>query len=104
MKVLVAGERACNLGSASRQAAFGLLLERLAQSFDFVLVDAPPAGPPGAGGLSPALAAHTDGVLLVLPARVAAGDAARGAIEEFRRAGARVLGVIMNRAGSRRRS
>ena len=74
-----------------------LLLGRLAQAFDFVLVDAP------AGGVTPALAAQADGALLVVPARSAASDATRGVIEDFRRAGARVLGVVMNRAGTRRR-
>ena len=103
LKLLVAGQRACDLAHPSRQVAFGLMLERLARAFDFVLVDAPAAGPPGAGGSTPALAAHTDGVLLVVPERSAATAATRDAIEEFRRAGARVLGVVMNRVGSRRR-
>jgi Mrp family chromosome partitioning ATPase len=104
LKLLVAGRNACDLSTASRQVAFGLLLERLAQVFDFVLVDAPAAGPPGAGGIAPALATRADGVLLVVPARSAASMATRGAIEEFRRAGARVLGVVMSGAASRGRS
>jgi Mrp family chromosome partitioning ATPase len=97
LKVLVAGQRRCDLTSHAHQTAFGLLLERLAQAFDFVLVDAP------AGGVTPALAALADGALLVVPARSAASDATRSVIEDFRRAGARVLGVVMNRAGTRRR-
>ena len=104
LKVMVAGRRCSDLSNPSRQVAFGLLLDRLAQAFDFVLVDAPAAGPAGAGGIAPALATHTDGVLLVVPASAAASTAARGAIEEFRRAGARVLGVVVNAAGSRRPS
>ena len=102
LKVLVAGQGARDLAHASRQAAFGLLLERLARAFDHVLVDAPAADPGGAGGGAATLATHADGVLLVVPARAAAGAATRGAISELRRAGARVLGVVMNRAPSRR--
>jgi len=97
LKVLVAGQRPCDLTSQARQIAFGLLIERLAQAFDFVLVDAP------AGGATPALAAQADGALLVVPARSAASGATRDVIEDFRRAGARVLGVVMNRAGMRSR-
>jgi Mrp family chromosome partitioning ATPase len=104
LKVLVAGGHGCDLSTPARQVAFGLLLARLARAFDFVLVDAPAAGPPGAGGISPAIAAHADGVLMVVPADSAASTGARRAIEDFRRAGARVLGVVMNQAGSRRRS
>jgi hypothetical protein len=102
LKVLVAGERACDLTTTPHQVGFGLLLERLAQAFDFVLVDAPATG--AMGGVTPALAAHTDGVLLVASAAAAGNAATRVAIEDLRRAGARVHGVILNRAGSRRRS
>jgi Mrp family chromosome partitioning ATPase len=104
LKVLVAGQSACDLTSASQQAAFGLLLERLAQAFDFVIVDAPAAGLPGTASVTPALAAQADGALLVVPARAAASPATRGAIEDLRRAGARVLGVVLNLARSGGRS
>ena len=103
LKVVVAGQGAGGLDSASRQAAFGLLIERLGRAFDHVLVDAPAVGAGGAGGAA-TLAAHVDGVLLVVPAVGAAGATTRGAIEELRRAGGRVLGVVMNPAASRRRS
>jgi len=97
LKVLVAGQEPCDLTSHSHQAAFGLLIERLAQAFDFVLVDAP------AGGVTPALAAQADGAMLVVPACSAASITTRAVIEDFRRAGARVLGVVMNRARMRGR-
>ena len=103
LKVMVAGHGASGLDSASRQAAFGLLLERLSRTFDHVLVDAPAVGADRAGGAA-TLAAHAHGVLLVVPAESAAGAATRGAIEELRRAGGRVLGVVMNPAASRRRA
>jgi len=102
LKVLVAGQGARELTNAARQAAFGLLLERLARAFDHVLVDAPAPEPGGAGGGATALAKYADGVLLVVPARAPAGPATRGTIAELRRAGARVLGVVMNHAPSRR--
>jgi len=101
LKVVVAGQRASGLTSASHQAAFGLLLERLARAFDHVLVDAPAVGTCGGAA---SLAAHADGVLLVVPAESAAGAATRGAIDVLRRAGGRVLGVIMNPTATRRRS
>jgi Mrp family chromosome partitioning ATPase len=104
LKVLVAGERLCDLTNASRQAAFGLLLGRLAQAFDFVIVDAPAAGAPGGGDVTPALATYADGALLVVGADAATGTAARATLEDYRRAGARMLGLVLNRAGSRRRA
>ena len=104
LKVLVAGQGASDLARAPRQVAFGLLLERLGRAFDHVLVDAPAVGANGAGDGAAALAAHADGVLLVVPAESPAGTATRGAIEELRRAGGRVLGVVMNPAATRRRS
>ena len=103
LKILVAGHGAGDLDSAPRQAAFGLLLERLGRAFDHVLVDAPAVGEDRAGGAA-TLAAHADGVLLVVPAESAAGAATRGAIEELRRAGGRVLGVVMNPGASRGRA
>jgi Mrp family chromosome partitioning ATPase len=103
LRALVAGRRACDLSRPARQAALGLLLARLTRSFDFVLVDAPAAGASGEGGVAEAIAAHADGAVLVVPPGGAPLHTTRDTIEDFRRAGVRLLGVVMcgAAAGSR---
>src|SRR5262245_5781616 len=104
LKVLVAGAASHrSFTEPARQTGFGLLLERLSLAFDFVLVDAPAVDEPGSAGVSMSLSAYTDGVMLVVPARTAATDSTRHAIDELRRVGARVLGMVLNRAGERGR-
>jgi non-specific protein-tyrosine kinase len=77
------------LGSERMQQVLALL----SQQADMVVVDTPPA----AAVTDPSvLAAHCDGVLLILePGKTPRGAAAL-AVENLRRAGARVIGVVFN--------
>ena len=68
------------------------ILEELEAQFDFVVIDSTPTIVTD----SQLIAARVDGVLLVLwPGRTHA-EAARAAVEGYRRVGARLLGVVMN--------
>jgi Mrp family chromosome partitioning ATPase len=61
--------------------------------FALVLGDGPPS--PRLGAVS-ALAAWCDGVLFVVKPGAAEASAARSAVEELRRSGANILGVVLN--------
>jgi capsular exopolysaccharide synthesis family protein len=68
------------------------ILDELQSEFDIVIIDSTPTIVTD----SQLIAARVDGVLLVLwPGRTNA-DAARSAVEQYRRVGARMLGVVMN--------
>lgn len=68
------------------------ILDELESQFDLVIVDSTPTIVTD----SQLIAARVDGVLLVLwPGRTNA-DAARSAVEQYRRVGAHLLGVVMN--------
>jgi len=98
LRVLTAGARPCDPAAPSRQAPFGLLLDRLARAYDMVLVDAPATGPVVRSSPTLPLAARADGVLLVVRSGAADLTAARDAVDELRRAGACMLGIVLNRA------
>jgi capsular exopolysaccharide synthesis family protein len=69
------------------------ILTRLVEIADIVIIDAPPFIVPDASVLS----AKTDGVLLVVRPGVTHEAAARGMMEQIRRAGARVVGIALSR-------
>ena len=95
LKVLTAGRKACDLLSPSHLSAFTQLLERVSRMFDVVLIDGPPMS-----RLGPAATLSTlvDGVLLVVKADGAEVQEIRRASDDLLRAGANVLGVILNGA------
>jgi Mrp family chromosome partitioning ATPase len=93
LKLLAAGQRPCDLLAPRYVDAFTLLMGRLGRVFDLVLVDGPPS--PRLGAVS-ALAAWCDGVLFVVKPGAAEASAARSAVEELRRSGANILGVVLN--------
>jgi Mrp family chromosome partitioning ATPase len=68
-------------------------MAELRSEFDYVLINAPPAG---AYSQVASLAALTDGVILVLQAHSTRRDVARQVKEELESAGARVLGAVLN--------
>ena len=74
------------------------LLSRTAPLFDWVIVDTPPVLPVSDAGI---LAAHCDGVVLVVRAGTTAYDTAGAALEELR--GKKLLGVVLNRVETRDR-
>ena len=92
LKLISAGPPPPNpaeLLSSRRSAEF---LAEMRRRFDYVLIDAPPVGISD----SAVLAAHGDGVLLVLDSRRTRKGALRHAIRVLRGVGANVLGTVMN--------
>ncbi len=95
LSVLAAGPRADNpadlLGSRQMEA----LISRLRGEAEFVLFDAPPVLAVTDAAL---LAAHMDGVMLVLNAGQTRRDHAERARELLERVRARVIGAVLNNA------
>jgi len=95
LKALTAGERPCDLLSKRHLRPFAMLLERLGRTFDVVLVDGPPVS---LGSPAAPIAALAHGVLLVVKADETEVASVRRAVEELRRGGGNVLGVVLNQA------
>ena len=95
LKVLTAGTQACDLLAPRYHTPFRLLLDRLARTFDIVLLDSTPVSL-----TTPAsrLAALVDGVVLVVKADGAEVRAIRRTLLELRRAGGNVLGAVLSEA------
>lgn len=68
------------------------ILDELTSRFDMVVVDSTPTLVTD----SQLIAARVDGVLIVVRAGQTQSDATRNTIEQYRRVGARLLGVILN--------
>jgi len=94
LKLLPAGRRPRDLRTPSLFAPFGLLLDRLGAVFDLVLVDAPPIS--RTGPVVP-FARIVDGVLLVVKERGAEIATVRRAVDELKRSGGNVIGIVLNR-------
>ncbi|MQL53505.1 polysaccharide biosynthesis tyrosine autokinase [Desulfofundulus thermobenzoicus] len=77
------------LGSEKVRALWPALLER----FDYVIVDSPPVLAVTDAAL---LAAQVNGVLLVIRAAATRVEIAREAKEQLAKAGARIIGVVLN--------
>jgi Mrp family chromosome partitioning ATPase len=92
LKLLPAGNRPSDLIAARQSRPFELLIQRLGRAFEFVLVDVPPASL-----LTPtaSLATVVDGVIMVVRAGRFETSAIQQAIEQLRRAGARIVGVVL---------
>jgi Mrp family chromosome partitioning ATPase len=95
LKVLTAGRRACDLLSPNHLSAFAQLLDRVSRMFDVVILDGPPMSRLGPAAT---LSGLVDGVLLVVKADGAEVQEIRRASDDLLRAGANVLGVILNGA------
>lgn len=76
------------------------ILTRLQESASVVIIDSPPF----VVADSTVLAAKVDGVLLVIQPGKTHADAARAMIDQLDRAGARVIGVVLNRVPRKSRS
>ncbi len=74
------------------------LIETLKSHFDMVIFDTPPCLPVADTAI---LARHMDGVLLIVNAGRTRRDTAVKAKETLQRAGARVVGVVLNRVSQR---
>ena len=96
--MLTAGTRACDLLGQRSNGAFRLLLNRLGRVFDIILMDAPAVS---MASPTAALSSVADGVLLVLRADGPEVESVRRALDDLRRAGGNVLGVVLNQAGAK---
>jgi Mrp family chromosome partitioning ATPase len=81
-------------GSSAEIGEVAALKSTLAKTFDYVLIDAP-----SVADLSwaPAIAAMTDGVILVVQAERTRWPVALNSKQEFEGSGAKVLGVFLNK-------
>jgi Mrp family chromosome partitioning ATPase len=93
LKVLPQGAKPCDFMQAPILNAFLLVLARLARTYDIVLVDTPPVSMTTP---TVALAAHMDGVVLVVSAGKTQRPPIHRAVEELRRGGAKLAGVVLN--------
>jgi Mrp family chromosome partitioning ATPase len=71
----------------------GQILDEIGKHADLVIIDTPPSLVADAQ----ILAARVDAVLFVVQPGSTRADMARAALDSFRRSGARVVGVVMNR-------
>ena len=99
LKLMAAGRRPRDLQTPELFTPFGLLLDRLSAVFELVLVDAPPVSRAGHGY---PLTRLVDGVLLVVNDADADVPRVRRTVEELRRAGGKVLGIVLTRQRERR--
>jgi non-specific protein-tyrosine kinase len=94
LTVLTAGPLPPNPAELLDTQRMRTLLEKLKAAHDIVIVDAPPLLPVADASI---LSTYVDGTLLVVDARRTRKDAARRAREALARAGARSLGVVIDR-------
>ena len=78
---------------------FEQLLERVKQEVDLVIIDSPPVL---SASDSLAIAAHTDGLLMVCLSHGTRIDALRHAVHAVRQGGIRVVGLVLNRQRGQR--
>jgi Mrp family chromosome partitioning ATPase len=95
LKVLPGGSRPSDLHSPSHIRALGLLLDRLGRIFDIILVDATVVG---LASPTSTLAGLVDGTVLVVKSDQEDVETIRATIDDLRRSGGQVLGVILNQA------
>jgi Mrp family chromosome partitioning ATPase len=92
LKVLTAGPEPHDSTDLLGSERFAEFMHRARNSFDYVLVDAPPVelGPDTA-----MLAAHSDGVLLVIDAKRTRKSSVRQSVRSLEAVGVDVLGTVM---------
>jgi capsular exopolysaccharide synthesis family protein len=93
LKLITVGPVPPNPAELASSARLGELFDRARRDFDYVLVDTPPVGLVS----DPlALAARTDGVLLVFDGRSTRKAAVQKSVQSLASVGANVLGTAMN--------
>ena len=95
LRLMASGSPVASPSDVLDPAAVARLLDGLRAHFRWIVVDTPPLGAAPEGL---ALAAASDGVVVVLGAEMAHEAAVSGALERLRDAGSRVLGVVLSRA------
>ena len=92
LKVLTAGPEPHDSTDLLGSERFALFMHRVRVSFDFVLVDAPPVDLVSDTAM---LAAHSDGVLLVIDAKKTPKSSVRQSVRSLETVGVDVLGTVM---------
>ncbi len=77
---------------------FPLMLDALAEKFDYVLVDTPPLTNVADGAL---IASHCDGAILVVRGGVTPRTLIADSLKELERSGCELMGVVLNRVEAR---
>jgi capsular exopolysaccharide synthesis family protein len=95
LRLMASGSAEASPSDVLDPAAVARLVAGLRAHFRWIVVDTPPLG---AAPDALALAAASDGVVVVLGAEMAHQAAAAGTLERLRDAGSRVLGVVLSRA------
>jgi len=93
MSIITTGNLPPNPAELLGSDRMSIILEELHSISDMIIIDTPPSLVADAQ----VLAAKVDAVLLVIKPGVTSADAALSSLETFRRAGARVVGVVLNR-------
>jgi len=96
LKILPGGSRPSDLHTPAHIRALGMLLDRLGRIFDIILVDAAEVG---LASPTSSLAGLVDGTVLVVNADQEDIASIRLAVDDLRRGGGEVLGVVLNQAG-----
>jgi capsular exopolysaccharide synthesis family protein len=93
MAVITSGSLPPNPAELLGSARMATILSRLVETASVVIIDSPPF----VVADSTVLSAKVDGVLLVIRPGKTSAEAARAMLAQFDRAGARVVGVVLNR-------
>jgi len=93
LKVLTSGDLPPNPAETLASARMHKLLDEIAQGADLVLIDCPPVLPVADATI---LASMVDGVLLVVRADNTRRQEMKDTVENLRKAGGRLLGVVLN--------
>ncbi len=77
---------------------FDILLQNLRKSFDYIIIDTPPLGIVSDGQM---IARKCDGCILVIRADSTKRSVVRSSIKQLEQAECPILGVVLNRAGTK---
>lgn len=91
--IVTSGNPPPNPAELLGSAKMGKILDQMNRHVDMVIIDTPPSIVADAQILS----ARVDAVLLVIQPGVTRADTTAAALESFKRSGARIVGVVMNR-------
>jgi polysaccharide biosynthesis transport protein len=98
--VIPSGDPPPNPAELLASTRMSQILEQISRHVDLILIDTPPSMVADAQ----ILAARVDAVLFVIQPGKTRANMAKAAMESFRRSGARVIGVVMNRIPRNRSS
>lgn len=99
LRVVTSGPIPPNPAELAGSARMRQLIKDATGAFDLVILDSPPVIPVSDGI---ALAAHAEGVILVVRVGTVPSEVVRRAVEQMEAVNGRVLGVVLNRVNPRR--